>query len=145
MTRQAKTRQAVGVEADDEDDDLFGTNDDDEDFSLFGSSNYSKSPSPTTLTSSNKGKSSSVSEAPLPATARPHHYPQRHSNNATNANKGGFPFFPATSVPKSAATGLFGNSGHQNITGLLNLTGLTQGVLNGSLILGDNNSITVYY
>lgn len=125
MSWQGKTRQVAFMEEEEEDDDdLFGTNDDDEDFNLFD--NKSKFKSPTT-SKFNKAKSISEVSLPLPATTSHQHH---HTN-------------PATPVPTSAAIGLFGNSGKQNINGVTNLVGLTQGVLNGSVILGHNNSITV--
>lgn len=121
---QGKTRQVAALEVDDDGDDLFGTSDDDEDFNLFD--NKSKSKNPTT---SKFNKAKSISEAsPPPATmAYRHHH---HTN-------------PETPALRSAVRGVFANTGKQDINGITN-EGLIQGVLNGSILLGHHNSISVY-
>ncbi|KAK4265874.1 hypothetical protein QN277_026866 [Acacia crassicarpa] len=124
---QGKTRQVAALEVDDDGDDLFGTSDEEEeeDFNLFD--NKSKSKNPTT-SKFNKAKSISEASTPPATMAYQHHH---HTN-------------PATPVLRSAVTGVFANTGKQDINGITN-EGFIHGVLNGSVLLGHHNSITVYH
>ncbi|KAI9123210.1 hypothetical protein K1719_006099 [Acacia pycnantha] len=114
---QGKTRQVAALEVDDDGDDLFGTSDDDEDFNLFD--NKSKSKNPTT---SKFNKAKSISEAPPPPAtmAYPHHH---HTN-------------PATPVLRSAVTGVFANTGKQDINGITN-----EGFIQASVNRGNKQRI----
>ncbi|KAI4344800.1 hypothetical protein L6164_011989 [Bauhinia variegata] len=111
-----------GTEDSDDEDDLFGTNDDDEDFNLF-----STSKSPTKV-----DKPRSISDHSLP---HRHRLPTIHSREYPSL------ITRSTFIPKSA--GVFTNSGYQKFSGLVNLTGNTEGFFNGSVIVGDNNCIIV--
>lgn len=157
MKRENKTRQAVvGWEDEDDDDYGFRSTEDDEDFNLFGNKN-SKRPSNNkgnnNINNSNTNNNSfavlSATSTSTAAATKPHHIISNNTSIKGKGNSsGGFPFFPANSVSKVAAsattTGLFAKTGNQKITGLLNQTGLTQGDLNGSIILGDHSIIAVY-
>ena len=118
MRPQSKTGQHA-VECDADGEDLFG-NDEDEDFDLFSTFKC-----PTKV-----DKPRSIS-APAPLEQR-----------RLSGNGGDYPLNESFIVPKSAV--LFNNSGMQNTSGLVNLMGLTQGILNGSVILGQNNFICVH-
>lgn len=140
MRKTGVSAWAVIGDGDEEEDDLFGTNDDDEDFNLFGNNN-SKSKTQATQTLK---KAPTISGATIATPTTP----QRPANNSKGGSGSAYPFFPSALVPKpgggGGASGLFGNSGNQNFKGLVNLTGLAQGFLNGSLVVGDNNSISLH-
>ena len=118
MRPQSKIGQHA-FECDADDEDLFG-NDEDEDFDLFSTFKC-----PTKV---DKPKSIST---PVPPDQR------RFSGNG-----GDYPLNERFIIPRSAV--LFNNSGIQNTSGLVNLMGLTQGILNGSVILVQNNFISVH-